>query len=84
MYGDRGTGKSSTVKALLNEFYPKGLRVIEMPKESLMDFPKLVDQIAAIPMKFIIFIDDLSFPTRTTPTRRAQSRFAGRIGGSAG
>ena len=61
MYGDRGTGKSSTVKALLNEFYPKGLRVIEMPKESLMDFPKLVDQIAAVPMKFIIFIDDLSF-----------------------
>lgn len=61
LYGDRGTGKSSTVKALLNEFYPKGLRVIEMPKESLMDFPILVDQIAAIPMKFIIFIDDLSF-----------------------
>lgn len=61
LYGDRGTGKSSTVKALLNEFYPKGLRVIEMPKEFLMDFPALVDQIAAIPMKFIIFIDDLSF-----------------------
>ncbi len=61
LYGDRGTGKSSTVKALLNEFYPKALRVIEMPKESLMDFPLLVDQIAAIPMKFIIFIDDLSF-----------------------
>ena len=61
LYGDRGTGKSSTVKAMLNEFYSKGLRVIEMPKESLMDFPILVDQIAAIPMKFIIFIDDLSF-----------------------
>ena len=61
LYGDRGTGKSSTVKALLNEFYPKGLRVIEMPKEFLMDFPALVDQIAAIPMKFIVFIDDLSF-----------------------
>ena len=61
MYGDRGTGKSSTVKALLNEFYPKGLRVIEMPKDSVMDFPTLVDQIAAVPMKFIIFIDDLSF-----------------------
>ncbi len=61
LYGDRGTGKSSTVKALLNEFYPKGLRVIEMPKESLMDFPKLVDQIAPLPMRFIIFIDDLSF-----------------------
>lgn len=61
LYGDRGTGKSSTVKALLNEFYPKGLRVIEMPKEFLMDFPTLVDQIAALPMRFIIFIDDLSF-----------------------
>lgn len=65
LYGDRGTGKSSTVKAMLNEFYPRGLRVIEMPKESLMDFPKLVDQIAAIPMKFIIFIDDLSFSKET-------------------
>ena len=61
LYGDRGTGKSSTVKSLLNEYYPKGLRIIEMPKESLMDFPLLVDMIAAIPMKFIIFIDDLSF-----------------------
>lgn len=61
LYGDRGTGKSSTVKALLNEFYSKGLRVIEMPKEFLMDFPLLVDQIATLPMKFIIFIDDLSF-----------------------
>jgi len=61
LYGDRGTGKSSTVKALLNEYYTEGLRVIEMPKEYLMDFPYLVDQIAAIPMHFIIFIDDLSF-----------------------
>lgn len=60
-YGDRGTGKSSTVKALLNEYYPKGLRVIEMPKECLMDFPALVDAIAALPMRFLIFIDDLSF-----------------------
>jgi predicted AAA+ superfamily ATPase len=61
LYGDRGTGKSSTVKALLNKFYTEGLRVIEMPKESLMDFPILVDEIAAKPSKFIIFIDDLSF-----------------------
>ncbi len=61
LYGDRGTGKSSTVKALLNEFYTQGLRMIEMPKEYLMDFPYLVDQIAGLPMKFIIFIDDLSF-----------------------
>lgn len=61
LYGDRGTGKSSTVKAILNAFCGDGLRMIEMPKEFLMDFPYLVEQIAAIPMRFIIFIDDLSF-----------------------
>jgi uncharacterized protein len=61
LYGDRGTGKSSTVKAILNEYYCRGLIMIEMPKESLPDFPVLVDKIAGLPMKFIIFIDDLSF-----------------------
>ncbi len=61
LYGDRGTGKSSTVKAIMNEYHDQGLRVIEMPKESLMEFPYLVEQIAGLPLKFIIFIDDLSF-----------------------
>lgn len=61
LYGDRGTGKSSTVKALLNEYCSKGLRMVEMPKESLCDFPKLVERIAQVPLRFIIFIDDLSF-----------------------
>lgn len=61
LYGDRGTGKSSTVKAILNEFYKDGLRMVEMPKDRLSDFPILVDKIAALPLKFIIFIDDLSF-----------------------
>ncbi|MCI9272932.1 MAG: ATP-binding protein [Clostridiales bacterium] len=61
LYGDRGTGKSSTVKALLNEYCDKGLRMVEMPKESLCDFPKLVERIAQVPLRFIVFIDDLSF-----------------------
>ncbi len=61
LYGDMGTGKSSTVKAIANEFRKDGLRVVEIPKERLVDFPILVDKIASIPMKFIIFIDDLSF-----------------------
>lgn len=61
LYGDMGTGKSSTVKAIGNDFRPKGLRIVEMPKERLRDFPLLVDKIASLPMKFIIFIDDLSF-----------------------
>lgn len=61
LYGDMGTGKSSTVKAIANEFRKDGLRIVEMPKERLGDFPLLVDKIATLPMKFIIFIDDLSF-----------------------
>ena len=61
LYGDKGTGKSSTVKAIANQFRNQGLRIVEMPKERLVDFPILVDKIAALPMKFIIFIDDLSF-----------------------
>lgn len=64
LYGDMGTGKSSTVKAIGNAFREKGLRVVEMPKERLSDFPLLVDKIAALPMKFIIFIDDLSFQSQ--------------------
>lgn len=61
LYGDMGTGKSSTVKAVANQFRRRGLRLVEMPKERLIDFPLLVDQIAHLPMKFIIFIDDISF-----------------------
>ena len=61
LYGDKGTGKSSTVKAIANEFRKDGLRIVEMPKDRLIDFPLLVDKIAALPLKFIIFIDDLSF-----------------------
>ena len=61
LYGDMGTGKSSTVKAIANRFRKDGLRIVEIPKERLMEFPLLVDKIAALPMKFIIFIDDLSF-----------------------
>ena len=61
LYGDRGTGKSSTVKALLNEYAAEGLRMIEMPKEYLRELPDLTGYLAGMPMKFIIFIDDLSF-----------------------
>ncbi len=61
LYGDRGTGKSSTVKALLNEYADEGLRMIEMPKEYLRQLPDLTGHLAAVPMKFIVFIDDLSF-----------------------
>lgn len=61
LYGDAGTGKSSTVKAIVNEYAPMGLRLIEVTKEQLRDIPKIIDSISRNPLKFILFIDDLSF-----------------------
>ncbi len=61
LYGDRGTGKSSTVKALVNEYWKKGLRIVEVPKNNLVDFPKIIAQLKDRKQKFIIFIDDLAF-----------------------
>ena len=59
--GDAGTGKSSTVKAVVNEFADRGLRLIEITKEQLRDIPVIIDSISRNPLKFILFIDDLSF-----------------------
>lgn len=61
LYGDRGTGKSSTVKALLNEYGHLGLRMIELPKAFLYDLPNIFRTIKDRQQKFIIFIDDLTF-----------------------
>lgn len=61
LYGDAGTGKSSTVKAIVNEYSPLGLRLIEITKEQLRNIPEIVEEISGNPLKFIIFIDDLSF-----------------------
>lgn len=61
LHGDRGTGKSSTVKAILNKYYTKGLRMIELPKAYLTDFPDIIRNLRSKPQKFIIFIDDLVF-----------------------
>ena len=60
--GDAGTGKSSTIKAIVNELYSKGLRILEVRKEQLRDLPKILDELTDNPLKFIVFIDDLSFP----------------------
>jgi predicted AAA+ superfamily ATPase len=59
--GARGTGKSSLIKACLNEFAPQGLRLIEVDKIDLVDLPDIVDQVAERPERFIIYCDDLSF-----------------------
>jgi uncharacterized protein len=59
--GARGTGKSSIVKSLLHKYSSKGLRLIEVDKQDLKDLPDIVDLIAEVPYKFILFCDDLSF-----------------------
>ena len=59
--GARGTGKSSLIKACLNEFAPRGLRLIEVDKVDLVDLPDLVELVAGRPERFIVFCDDLSF-----------------------
>lgn len=59
--GARGSGKSSLIKALLNEYAPRGLRVIEVEKHDLVDLPDIVDLVEGRPERFIVFCDDLSF-----------------------
>ena len=59
--GSRGTGKSSLIKACLNEYSARGLRLIEVDKADLTDLPDIVDVVSSLPEKFIVFCDDLSF-----------------------
>ncbi len=61
LYGDRGTGKSTTVKAVLNEYHQEGLRMIQVAKEDIIYIHKVLAFVDKVPLKFIIFIDDLTF-----------------------
>ena len=61
LWGTRGTGKSSVVRALLNRYAPEGLRIIQVDKDDLLHLPDIVDSIKQEPYRFIIFSDDVSF-----------------------
>ncbi|MEA5578274.1 ATP-binding protein [Anabaena sp. UHCC 0451] len=61
LYGSRGSGKSSLVKSLLNEYSHQNLRLIEVAKSELQKLPEIVEHLRGVPQKFIIFVDDLSF-----------------------
>ena len=61
LYGDSGTGKSATVKAIVNRYKDDGLRLIEIKKRQMTRLPGLLETLATNPLKFILFIDDLSF-----------------------
>ena len=61
LYGDSGTGKSSSIKAILNEYYDRGLRMIEVYKHQFQELSKIIEQVKDRNYKFIIYMDDLSF-----------------------
>ena len=83
LYGDAGTGKSSAVKAIANEFAPEGLRLVEVKKNQLYQIPDLMDKLAANPLKFILFIDDLSFTADDVNFAALKAILEGSVGGRA-
>ena len=83
LYGDAGTGKSSTVKAIANEFAADGLRLVEVKKNQLYQIPDLMDKLAANPLKFILFIDDLSFTANDDNFAALKAILEGSVGGRA-
>ncbi len=61
LYGDAGTGKSASIKAILNQYYDQGLRMIEIYKHEFKELPKVIEAIKNRNYRFIIYMDDLSF-----------------------
>ena len=77
--GARGTGKSSLIKACLNEFSPRGLRLIEVDKADLVDLPDLVELVASRPERFIVYCDDLSFESGESGYKALKSILDGSV-----
>lgn len=79
LYGDRGTGKSSTVKALLNEYQSQGLRLIEVAKEDVDDYPEIIALLRGRRERFILFVDDLSFEEHETQYKALKAALEGTL-----
>ena len=79
LYGARGTGKSSLVKALLGEYGDRGLRIVELSRSDLQDLREVVLQLAELPQSFILFIDDLSFSADETDYKQLKVMLEGDI-----
>lgn len=77
--GTRGSGKSSLVKAVLNEYADRGLRLIEVDKLELVDLPDIVDLVQGRPERFVIFCDDLSFEANETAYKALKSVLDGSV-----
>ena len=84
LFGDRGTGKSTSVKALLNMFAKDGLRVIELPKSAITKIPDLTKQLEDSPHKYILFLEDLTFDRHDTEYRALKIAMEGQLQANAG
>ncbi|MDX1634814.1 MAG: ATP-binding protein [Marinobacter sp.] len=79
LWGARGTGKSSLIKALLNRYGPRGLRMIEVDKDDLVDLPEIVDDLSQQPFHFVIYCDDLSFEAGESAYKALKSILEGSL-----
>lgn len=79
LWGARGTGKSSLIRALLAEYAGQGLRLIEIERDDLADLPRVVEQIAGQPQRFVLFCDDLSFDAGSDDYRVLKSVLDGSL-----
>ena len=77
--GDRGTGKSSTIKALLHRYGQRGVRLIEVAKDDLGDFSRIVEVLRERPQSFVIFVDDLSFEPHETDYKALKAILEGSV-----
>lgn len=82
LWGSRGTGKSSVIKALLNSYAVKGLRLIEVEPHDLIDLPEIVESLYQRPERFILFCDDLSFEKEDASYKALKSVLDGSVSAS--
>jgi len=79
LYGERGTGKSSAVRGVLGRFGGRGLRVIEVQKDDLMDLPRVLAALRGVPYRLLLFCDDLSFDAGETRYRELKAAIEGSL-----
>ena len=84
LWGSRGTGKSSLIKALLNEYAGEGLRLIEVDRQHLAELPDILELLENRPEKFILYCDDLSFEADDASYKRMKAALEGSLSGPAG
>ena len=79
LWGTRGTGKSSLVRGILNAYAPKGLRLVQVDKNDIINLPDIVAEIRGEPYRFIIFADDVSFETGESSYKMLKSALDGSV-----